>query len=77
MQQVEIKVKGIIAENWSEWLGGLKLLANEERGETLLTGQVADTSALYGVLARLRDLGLPLLELKCDDLNKSQDGSLL
>jgi hypothetical protein len=34
-----------------------------ERGETILTGDVADQPALYGLIARLRDLDLPLISV--------------
>ena len=62
MQQVEIRVKGQIDERWSEWLEGLAITHTGE-GETVLSGSVMDLSALYGVIARLRDLGLPLLSV--------------
>ena len=62
MQQVEIRVKGQIDERWSEWLEGLTI-AHTAEGETVLTGSVLDQSALYGLLARLRELGLPLLSV--------------
>ena len=59
MQQVEIRVKGQIDERWSEWLDGLEI-RHTESDETVLTGPVADQAALYGLIAKLRDLGLPL-----------------
>jgi hypothetical protein len=62
MQQVEIRVKGQIDERWSEWLEGLTIIHTSE-GETVLTGSVLDQSALYGLIARLRDLGLALLSV--------------
>jgi hypothetical protein len=59
MQQVEIRVKGQISEGWSEWLDGLKI-KHVEPDETVLTGPVEDQAALYGLIAKLRDSGLPL-----------------
>jgi hypothetical protein len=59
MQQVEIRVKGQIDERWSEWLDGLTV-THVEADETVLAGPVMDQAALYGLIARLRDLGLPL-----------------
>ena len=59
MQQVEIRVKGQIDERWSEWLDGLTI-RHVEADETVLTGPVEDQAALYGLIAKLRDLGLPL-----------------
>ncbi len=66
MQQVEIRVKGQIDERWSEWLEGLTIKHATE-GETLLSGSVLDQSALYGLIGRLRDLGLPLLSVNLSE----------
>ena len=68
MQQVEIRVKGQIDERWSEWLEGLTITHTED-GETVLSGSVIDQSALYGVIGRLRDLGLPLLSVNPSEAN--------
>ena len=35
-----------------------------ERGDTLLTGVLADQAALYGVLAEVEALGLELIEVR-------------
>jgi hypothetical protein len=59
----EIRVEGHIGSSWSSWFEGLTIRC-EETGETVLTGPIVDEAALYGVLMRIRDLGLPLLELK-------------
>jgi hypothetical protein len=73
MQKVEIRVAGQIDEQWSEWLGGLSIqhcLPNE----TLLSGYLADHAALYGVIARLRDLGLKLYCVHNQDVDKNSPG---
>ena len=49
---------------WTDWFGGLTL-TREDNGETLLTGPVVDQAALYGVLRKVRDVGLPLLSVMC------------
>jgi hypothetical protein len=59
----EIRVDGLIGESWSLWLGGMSV-HHQEGGETLLTGPLPDEPALHGVLNRIRDLGLPLVEVK-------------
>lgn len=59
MQQVEIRVKGRLKKQWSEWFGGLTV-SHSDLDETVLTGLVADQAALYGIISRLRDLGLEL-----------------
>lgn len=63
MHQVQIRVKGQIDERWSEWLDGLTITHTGE-GETLLTGPILDQSALYGLMSKLRDLGLPLAAVR-------------
>ena len=59
MQQIEIRVKGQIDRDWSDWMSGLAI-THTSLGETVLTGAVRDQAALYGLLARLADLGLQL-----------------
>jgi hypothetical protein len=63
MLSIEIHVKGRIDEDWSEWFQGLSIEYNEA-GETILLGEVLDQSELYGLIAKLRDLGLALISVK-------------
>jgi hypothetical protein len=58
-----IRVQGHLDLHWSEWLAGMTI-THEEDGVTLLDGAVLDPSALRGLLDKLQDLCLPLLELK-------------
>jgi len=60
----QIRIKGHLAPHWSDWFGGLTVTL-EANGETLLTGPVVDQAALYGVLRKVRDLGMPLLSVVC------------
>jgi hypothetical protein len=59
----EIRVKGNLDEQWSDWFNGLTIIP-QGADETVLTGEVLDQAALHGVLAKIRDLGLPLLLVK-------------
>ncbi len=60
----EIRLKGALeADHWSQWFDTMIVTVDED-GETILRGPVADQAALYGLLARLRDLALPLLSVK-------------
>ncbi len=59
---VEIRVKGQIDQSWSEWFDGLTITYTED-GETILAGPVKDSAALYGLIARLRDLNLFLISI--------------
>jgi len=62
MQNIEIRVKGQIDEHWSDWFDDLTI-THTDQDETILSGTVVDQAALYGLLAKLRDLGLPLLSV--------------
>ena len=61
MLDVEIRIKGHIAPHWSDWFAGLTVTQIDD--ETILTGEVDDQAALFGLLARVRDLGLSLLSV--------------
>jgi len=57
----QIRVKGHIGSNWTEWFCSLTITA-ETDGNTLITGEV-DQAALYGLLKKVRDLGLTLISV--------------
>ena len=60
MMIYEIRIKGQLDCGWADWFDGLQV-ATHANGETALTGPIADQAALYGVLKKIRDLGMPLL----------------
>jgi len=59
----EICVQGYLGDRWTGWFEGITLVSDATQGTTTLTGVVPDQAALHGILARIRDLGLPLLSL--------------
>ena len=63
MWHVEVRIKGYLVEEWSEWFEGLTIKHADD--DTILAGAIVDQSALYGLFAKLRDLGLPLVSMKC------------
>ena len=71
MLQVEIRTEGYLDEQWSEWLADLKVTHNEQN-ETILAGRIADQAALYGLITRLRDLGIKLISVESRDLSTDQ-----
>jgi hypothetical protein len=58
----QIRLKGHLGPQWTDWFDGLTITL-EEDGETLLTGPVIDQAALHGLLKKVRDLGIPLLSV--------------
>jgi len=58
----EIHVRGQVPLDVLEELEHLTVV--DEPAVTVLTGVLPDQSALFGVLARLQDLGLELIELR-------------
>ena len=62
----EITVQGVLDPRWSAWFDGLRLSSDAD-GRTTISGPVADQAALHGLLTRIRDLGLTLLEVRCSD----------
>lgn len=58
----EIHLQGRLDPRWTAWFDGMTMTAGSD-GSTVLRGPVTDQAALHGLLARLRDLGLPLLSV--------------
>lgn len=58
-----IRIKGHLDHSWSEWLDDLTI-SHEEDGTTLLMGPVIDPPHMYGLLIKLRDLGLTLISIR-------------
>jgi hypothetical protein len=58
-----IRVRGCLDNSWSEWFDGLLVQADAACSETAICGIVTDQAALHGLLAKVRNLGLVLLEV--------------
>jgi hypothetical protein len=61
----EIRLQGRLDPRWATWFDGMTLTVAGDT--TVLHGPVVDQAALHGMLARLRDLGLPLLSVRRTD----------
>ena len=59
----QIRIEGQLGSQWADWFEGLTITP-DDNGDTLLTGPVIDQAALYGLLKKVRDLGLPLLAVQ-------------
>ena len=60
----QIRIRGHLSDQWTNWFEGLTITL-EEDGDTLLTGPIVDQLALFGLLKKVRDLGLPLVSINC------------
>jgi hypothetical protein len=76
----QILVGGHLDDRWADWFDGLTVQRQDD-GTTLLMGAIVDQAALHGVIARIRDLALPLLSvqrmessLTCGDGSACSDG---
>ena len=58
----QVRIKGHLGPQWTEWFGGVTITL-QDNGDTLLTSPVADQAALHGLLKRVRDLGIPLISV--------------
>lgn len=59
----EIHLKGHLGVDWVDQFEALSLV-HESGDVTLLTCSLADQAALFGILKKVRDLGIPLLSVK-------------
>ena len=66
---LQIRIKGHLGDDWTDWFGGMTITL-EENGDTLLTGPVPDQAALFGLLRRVRDLGMQLISINRVDTGK-------
>ena len=71
----QIRLRGQLGQLWSDWFEGLAITW-DENGDTLLTGRVADQSALHGLLRKIRDLGVTLVSVnRLDTLAEPDQGT--
>ena len=58
----QIKAVGRLGTQWTDWFEGLSV---ECQGKlTIISGRIVDQSALHGLLAKIRDLGMPIISVR-------------
>lgn len=67
----EIRVQGHMGQQWSRWFDDLTVEQLDD-GSTCLRGALPDQAALYGVLDKVRDLGMTLLSVQHVDANEEE-----
>lgn len=70
----EIRIRGELDQARSAWFDNMTVIRTRQ-GETILYGPAVDDAALWGILAKVRDLGLPLVSVKwCPEIKESVRG---
>ena len=74
MSQVEIRVAGHLDPDWADWLEGFTI-THLENDQTLLTGTSSDQASLFGLIGKLRDLGLKLISVHYGESGFGEDST--
>ncbi len=67
-----IQVNGYLDSHWEHWFNGMKITLTD-KGETILSGEVIDQSALHGLLEKIHCLNLTLLSVKKIDPDEDKN----
>lgn len=60
----EIRVEETLEPRWAQWFAEMEIQTPEDGSGTLLRGRLPDQAALYGLIGRLRNLNLTLVEVR-------------
>jgi hypothetical protein len=66
-----IRIQGNLTKEWNQWFEGMDVLKQAD-GTTLLSGPLQDQAALFGILKKIRNLGLPLVSVNKLDTENSK-----
>jgi mannose-6-phosphate isomerase-like protein (cupin superfamily) len=66
MIHCSINIMGHLDRRWADWFDGLTI-TNLANGTTVLAGHLPDQASLHGTLTKVRDLGLTLISVQCQD----------
>jgi hypothetical protein len=70
MFHTEIHIKGQLNPSWSDWFEEMRVRVNFS-GDTILSGNLRDKSAVYGIISRLSSLGITLVSVTCREENET------
>lgn len=69
------KVKVISEAHLDHWIkdyfGGLEI-SNQQDGSSVISGELIDMPAVYGLILRLRDAGIVLISLEAERVNNQE-----
>jgi hypothetical protein len=66
MENIEIVIKGYLERDWSEWLNVISIEQKPE-GVTSIRGTIRDQAELFGILNRLKNLGIKILKIESSE----------
>ncbi len=66
---MEIRVKGQLSDEWSDWFENLEM-RYLENGEMILSGPIPDQAALMGILNKLHRLNLAIVSVNSVNPNQ-------
>lgn len=70
----EIRIQGHLGPQWEAWFKGIPL-QQADNGQTILTADVSDQAELFGLLRKVRDLGMPLIAVNRIEPGNASDGT--
>ncbi|MEO0565653.1 MAG: hypothetical protein AAF125_26330, partial [Chloroflexota bacterium] len=70
-QRYEIKLKGHLRSDWQSWFDGATVKPAPD-GNTLLICLIVDQAELFGLLRKVRDLGVPLISVNAVPNNQHE-----
>ncbi len=70
----EIRIQGHLGPQWEAWFKGIPL-RQAENGETILMADYTDQAELFGLLRKVRDLGMPLIAVNRIEPGHASDGN--
>jgi hypothetical protein len=74
MRKIEIKVKGHINKEWTDWFDKLTI-THSPSGVSIMAGPVRDQAELRGILGQLADLGIELISVTTGPENQDEFSS--
>lgn len=75
-EKYELRVDGRLGREASAWFSDMTIQVDETASpvQTIIRGEVSDEAALYGLISRIRDLGLTLLSVnRIERMDRDED----
>jgi hypothetical protein len=62
----EIRLEELLDDHWVAWFSDMEFIPPDQRtcSGTVMRGKLPDQAALFGLLERIRNLGLTMIEVR-------------